>query len=252
MNALKFDDVASYFDHDDDDIDPYVVCDGVSVRAFNAFVGDGEGLPIALRFLDLSDDGRVWIVELPTKVHESTAREFESKFLRASGNGREVAKRGSMTARRAALPRKEADATFGPMRSTPNRTPPPAPRIIADWVTLAVEVGRCQSWADLTRAATWWCGYAGIQYVLLLKVSPTGTQIEYRLYDIDEPGIFPDPPTASGMFRRYTTPDPRAVNVNFDMHRILSIPAHQALPEGVNPVAVVNLRTVMDQVIDSI
>ncbi|KAH9103210.1 hypothetical protein AeMF1_020402 [Aphanomyces euteiches] len=251
INSLNLDDVARYFDKDDDDIDPYVVCDGVSVGAFNAYVGDGEGLRVALRFLDLSHDGRILIVEFPSPVHEKTAHEFESELLDASGNRREVAKGGSMTASRAALPKKEADATFGPKRSTPNRNPAPAPRTIADWVTLAVEVGRSQSWADLTRAAQWWCGYAGIQYILLLKVSAPGTQIRYALYDIVALDTLPAP-TTQGTFRRRTTPNPPAVNVNFDMHRILSIPAHQALPNGVNPVAVVNLRTVMDEVIDSI
>jgi hypothetical protein len=251
INSLNLEDVASHFDKDDDDIDPYVVCDGVSVDAFNAYVGDGEGLRVSLRFLDLSADGRILIVELPTKVHESTARTFEKEFNLATGNAREVATSGSMTVRRAALPNKEADATFGPKRSTPNRNPAPAPRTIADWVTLAVEVGRSQSWADLTRAAQWWCSYAGIQYILLLKVSAAVIQIRYTLYDIVAIDTLPAP-TTQGTFRRLTTPNPPAVNVNFDMHRILSIPAHQALPNGVNPVAVVNLRIVMEQVIDSI
>ncbi|GMF19424.1 unnamed protein product [Phytophthora lilii] len=97
MDALKLEVIASYFDQDDDEIDPYVVCEGVSVTAFNKYVGDGEGLRIPLRFLALHD-GRLVIVELPTEVHESTARNFESKFLRAAGNEDEVAQKGSMTA----------------------------------------------------------------------------------------------------------------------------------------------------------
>jgi hypothetical protein len=251
MNALKLDVVASYFDQDADEIDPYVVCEGVSVTAFNQYVGDGEGLRIALRFLALYD-GRIVIVELPTTVHESTAEEFKNEFLATSGNRREVASRGSMTASIpvAALPNKEADATFGPMGSTPNQTPAPAPRTIADWVTLAVEVGRSQTWESLEDAAQWWCNYSGIQYILLLKVSRPGTQIRYALYDIAVLGTLPAP-TASGTFRRRTTAQP-AVNVSFDMHRILSIPANQALPTGVNAYAVVDLRTVMNLVIRSL
>ncbi|GMF36364.1 unnamed protein product [Phytophthora lilii] len=240
MDALKLDVVASYFVKDDDEIDPYVVCDGVSVDAFNEYVGDGEGLRIALRFLALYD-GRSVIVELPTKVHESTARKFEYEFMTATGNGREVASGGSMTARRAANPNKEADATFGPMGSTPNQTPAPAPRTIADWVTLAVEVGRSQSWASLKDAARWWCGYAGIQYVLLLKISAPGTQIRYALYDSTTRPTPTIRPTASGIFRHKAAG--AAVNVTFDMRRILSIPANKALPTGVNATAVVDLRT---------
>ncbi|ETI31413.1 hypothetical protein F443_21604 [Phytophthora nicotianae P1569] len=248
MDALKLEVIASYFEQDDDEIDPYVVCEGVSVTAFNKYVGDGEGLRIPLRFLALYD-GRIVIVELPTKVHESTTRKFESKFLRAAGNEDEAAQGGSMTARRAANPKKEADATFGPKRSTLNRTPAPAPRTIADWVTLAVEVGRSQTWASLEEAAQWWCNYSGIQYVLLLKISPQGIQMRYALYDLAELGILPAP-TASGTFRHNAAG--AAVNVTFDMHRILSIPANRALPTGVHATAVVDLRTVMNLVIDSL
>ncbi|KAF0716356.1 Aste57867_2890 [Aphanomyces stellatus] len=231
INALKLDDVASYFDKDDDDIDPYVVCDGVSVDAFNAYVGDGEGLRVALRFLDLSADGRILIVEYPTKVHESTAEEFKKAFNRATGNDSKVASGGSMTASRDALRKKEADATFGPKRSTPNRNPAPAPRTIADWVTQSI-LGRPDKSCPMV-------------------VRATGIQIQYALYDIVALDTLPAP-TTQGTFRRRTTPNPPAVNVNLDMHRILSIPAHQALPNGVNRIAVVNLRTVMDEVIDSI
>ncbi|KUF77430.1 hypothetical protein AM587_10002007 [Phytophthora nicotianae] len=248
MDALKLEVIASYFEQDDDEIDPYVVCEGVSVTAFNKYVGDGEGLRIPLRFLALYD-GRIVIIELPTIVHESTAAEFTSKFLRAAGNEDEVAKGGSMTARRAANPKKEADATFGPKRSTLNRTPAPAPRTITDWVTLAVEVGRSQTWASLEEAAQWWCNYSGIQYVLLLKISPQGIQMRYALYDLAVLGILPAP-TASGTFRHNAAG--AAVNVSFDIHRILSIPANEALPTGVHATAVVDLRTVMNLVIDSL
>ncbi|GMF49253.1 unnamed protein product [Phytophthora fragariaefolia] len=249
MDALKLDVVASYLDEDDDEIDPYVVCEGVSVTAFNKYVGDGEGLRIPLRFLALYD-GRIVIVDLPTTAHESTVAKFTNKFLRATGNEDEIGERGSMTARRAANPKKEADATFGPMGFTPNQTPAPAPRTVADWVTLAVDVGRSQTWASLVEAAQWWCNYSGIQYILLLKISPKGIQMRYALYDIAVLGTLPAP-TASGEFRQRTTAQP-AVNVTFDMHRILSIPANQALPTGVNANAVVDLRAVMNLVIRSL
>ncbi|KAF4140518.1 putative Uma2 domain-containing protein [Phytophthora infestans] len=124
MDALKLEVIATYFDQDDDELDPYVVCEGVSIAAFNEYVGDGEGLRIPLRFLALND-GRIVIVELPTKVHESTAFEFLSEFLAATGNRREVGKCGSMTARIAGNPNKEADTSFGPKRTTLNRTPAP-------------------------------------------------------------------------------------------------------------------------------
>jgi hypothetical protein len=245
MNALNLDDVARHFDQNEDDIDSYVVCDGVSVDTFNAYIGDGEGLRVGLRFLSLTHDGHVVITELPTRVHESTAGEFSFLFLLGTGNRREVGSGRSMTARRAANPNKEADATFGPMEGTPHRLP--FPQEPANWVTLVVEIGRTQTWASLEEAAQWWCSYAGVEYILLLKVSDRGTQMRYCLYDITRLGHLPAP-VASGTFRQCNPPAP-PVNVTFDMRRVLAIARNEPLPAGVNAYAVVNLRTVMDQVI---
>ena len=249
LDALDLDVVASYFDTDDDDIDPYVVCEGVSVAAFNRYVGDGEGLRVGVRFLAL-DGGRLMILELPTRVHESTVVKFTSEFLAATGNRREIGTGGSMTAARAGNPNKEADTTFGPKRTTLNRTPPPAGRTIAAWVTLAVEVGRSQSWASLENAAQWWCNYHGIQYILLLKISRTGNEMRYALYDLQILGALPAPVT-SGTLQR-SNPAPPDPVVSFDMHRILSIPPQLALPRGVNARADVNLRVIMDLVISDL
>ncbi|KAF4036249.1 hypothetical protein GN244_ATG11741 [Phytophthora infestans] len=57
-------------------------------------------------------------------------------------------------------------------------------------------------------------------------------------------------PTASGAFRH--TAAGAAVNLTFDMRRILSIPPNAALPPGVSPTARVDLRIVMNLVIDSL
>ncbi|POM65745.1 Hypothetical protein PHPALM_18497 [Phytophthora palmivora] len=204
-------DVTRYFDQEDDELDPYVVCDGVSVDAFNEYIGDGEGLRIGLRFMWLSDDGRIMIVDLPTLVHECTADSFKKLFNHAVGNASEWGN---------ALPNKEADATFGPKESTP-----PAPRTgIADLVTLAVEIGRSQTWASLEQAVRWWLGYPGIEYVLLLKISARAQQMRYALYDSSTDAIIP---TASDTFRRRA--NGAAVNVTFDMRRILAMPANVAL-----------------------
>ena len=74
--------------------------------------------------------------------------------------------------------------------------------------------------------------------------------MRYALYDIQILGNLPHP-TASGTIRRRNTAPPDHV-VSFDMHRILSIPAHLALPPGVNATADVNLRVVMDRVFNAL
>ncbi|ETV70115.1 hypothetical protein H257_14443 [Aphanomyces astaci] len=73
MSAIDLHDVARHFDNKDDDVNPYFVCDGVSVDAFNAYVRGQERLRVGLRFLELSGDGRVLITELPnSRVHDTT------------------------------------------------------------------------------------------------------------------------------------------------------------------------------------
>ncbi|GMF14375.1 unnamed protein product [Phytophthora lilii] len=113
FRAIDLDVVAQHFEQDADEIDP--------------------------------DDGRVLIIDFPTPVHETTADIFKDEFLTVCGNRLQVNRGGSiMTVRRTGCPKKEVDATFGPLRSTPNRTAPPPPRTFADWATLAVEVGRAR------------------------------------------------------------------------------------------------------------
>lgn len=89
MNALDLNGIANHFyqqNEDDEDSQPIVVCDGVSVDAFNEFVGDGEDLAMGLRFLELSADGRILVIDFPSRVHEVTVNKFQLDFLIASGN----------------------------------------------------------------------------------------------------------------------------------------------------------------------
>lgn len=257
MNGLVLDQVQRHFMENAEEIKPLLVCGGVSVDVFNRYFADDEELPIALRFVELSEDGCILIIDFPTPAHEGTVEEFKSKFLRAFGDEDEVAKRGSTRARRYGDPSKEADASFGPLRDTTERTPPPLVngryRAIKEWITLAVEVARSQSLASLRRAARWWHRYIGIEYVLLIQVSEDARTMTYYLYDVRnhpmQRNILPDPvDTETFEFERNGAP----VNVTFDNRRILAIPATDDLPEDVNDETVVNLRAVMRQVIRSL
>jgi hypothetical protein len=75
-----------------------------------------EGTPSGhLRFLDHSDDGRLWIVELPGKVHELTASRFRRALDRQDVSDN-VSFLGSLTATVRDRGMK-ADDTFGPRGS---------------------------------------------------------------------------------------------------------------------------------------
>jgi hypothetical protein len=166
FTALDFDIVSSYFikraDEDDFvDIEPYLVCHLLDEEAFKRYIDDNEKPPIALRFLDVKND-KVFIIEWPSRPHETVIRRFEYRFLEASGNGDVFGQGGSFTAHhRGASHNKEADATFGPLQNTPNRSNPPPGIAMVDWVTLAVEVAVSQNWSSLEAAALWWASYSG-------------------------------------------------------------------------------------------
>ncbi|KAF0769142.1 hypothetical protein AaE_002718 [Aphanomyces astaci] len=254
MNHLDVSTLEQYFVHE---VEPFFVCDKVTVDVFNGYFGKGQPR-IPLRCVELVED-RVLVVEYPiSRVHESTKAEFSYMFLQSCGDGFAFGLKGSMTCHRPGHPDKEADATFAPLNSTPGRTPLPvlkdgSTRRLQDWITFAVEVGRYQSWASLERAAHWWFEYTGVQYVLLIKVSKRARAMAYRLYDVqdyDETNQVPPPAAAAATFRYQTHGAP--VNVTLDNRRILSIPPTVNLPPGVNDTTVIDLRLVMRQVIDSI
>ena len=99
MKVLNYDEVRSYFENksDDEGVEPYIVCDGISVEAFNEYIGDSES-SIELRFLDLDDDGLLLISEYPVyRVYESIRWVFHDEFIHAFGNRKVIARRGAMT-----------------------------------------------------------------------------------------------------------------------------------------------------------
>lgn len=230
------------------DVEPYIVCKSVSVEEFNAFVGDGsKPLSVPLRCLELRGSDLL-ITDWRSRTHESTIWGFSRAFLQAFGDMWEIATGGSFTVRNTGNPSKEADATFGPRRGTPNRGNPPAGVNIGEWVTLAVEVAVSQSWTSLEKAALWWASYPGVQYVVCIKVSPKAQSWQYRLYSINQLGILPAPlvdERFEGVIAANT------YTLTFDARRILAIPAAQPLPAGVNAQIVVDLFRVCNSVRDA-
>ncbi|KDO30795.1 hypothetical protein SPRG_04696 [Saprolegnia parasitica CBS 223.65] len=226
--------------------EPFIVISNVSVDLFNAYFEDDEDAPFALRFVDLVDGGII-ITDFPSKVHEAFIDRFKSAFLRATGDGDEVATRGSFTASRGrGIKKKQADATFGPLRQPPNRVEPPPvdegpQRVlldVGDWVTLAVEVGHYETWNGLEVAGNWWSHYVGMKYVLLMKVNTTATKLQYRLYEIAQVGNLPALSRRGSMtldnIADAKSPDPPLRH------------AREALPANMNDYCCVNLLRVLE------
>ncbi|KDO30797.1 hypothetical protein SPRG_04698 [Saprolegnia parasitica CBS 223.65] len=141
-------------------------------------------------------------MDFPSKAHEAFIDRFESAFLQASGDGGEVAPRGSFTASRGrGIKTKQADATFGSRLPTLNRGPPPTldegpSRVLrgfTDWVTLAAEIGNSQTWSGLEVAGNWWSHNVGVEYVLSTQLKKNAKELKYRLYKISQVGDLPAP-----------------------------------------------------------
>jgi hypothetical protein len=145
--------------------------------------------PFSLRFLELSDDGKLWIVELPSEVHESSVENINLElFFRQSVLRDYCHVLGTTTIHLNSISM-EADKTYGPLPNVPNSVPPPG--FQGRWVTFVLEVGRSQ------RGLRWY-NYTGMQYVLLIGISPKARIMSYEFYEVNLTRDCRNSTTASG------------------------------------------------------
>jgi Putative restriction endonuclease len=201
--------------------------------------------------LKRSDDGKLWIVEFPSKVHEKSAGEFEWEFRRQVVDGfinflRTVTVQFNGSAM-------EADATFGTLPNLPNSVRPQALQPGQEWITFVVEVARTQTWTSLREKAQDWCDYPGMKYVLLISVSPKARHMEYEFYSVVTTAANQNTLllVSSDSFwhtaNANAVPPPAPVPVTLDIHHILGIPQDQ-LPVVVAGFVTVDLRVVLNSV----
>lgn len=119
MRNLDKEAAAVYFNtRTEEHIDPFGVCDAVSMDAFNSYGRYDNSLPIAKRFLSVTDDRQLVIVDWSSAVHERTIRNFEYVFPLAIGFP--IGGHGSMTVEQEGKICKEANTTYDPQANTPN------------------------------------------------------------------------------------------------------------------------------------
>ncbi|KAG9399423.1 hypothetical protein AC1031_011814 [Aphanomyces cochlioides] len=242
IRKLDMDVLSAHFNTNQDDVEPYVICEGVSVRAFNEAVANDEDLPIRVRFIAFPS-GQVVITELPTRAHDFIAAYVSRIFIEAAHDrDHYIVPRSTVTLQRPGFPNKEADATSGPAADVPNLSPAPLGLYQGNWVTLAVEGAFSQTWEDLLDNGTnWWIGYPGIQYVLCIKVVATAHRLQYCVYDSALHGL-----AVQGVVG---LTDENETNLVFDTCRILGIAAGSALPPGMPDQIVVDLREIIRLVV---
>jgi hypothetical protein len=237
--------------------EPYLVTERfVSQEALREYCEHSayENSPFTLQFLELSDDGKLWIVELPTsKVHEGIAGEFEWVFGCAC-----PALRGSLGVWGHATvvvngENKEPDKSYGPLWNVPNSVRPQALQG-ATWLTFVLEVGKSQSWPSLRERARMWYDYPGIQYILLIKVDDQATSLSYEFYDRMVNGLVANNLPAVNHTSFFYNLNGAQQTILLDSRRLLGIPPGLAgtppppLPNGVPAIVTVDLRLVLHKV----
>jgi hypothetical protein len=145
--------------------------------------------PLQLRFLHKESEN-VYIIDIPTDIHEFYAREM---LLQLARNSPYIDSLGAKT-----VNHKEADEFILPRPDCPNAIFPPNSKNCA---TVIIEVGLSQRWSGVSgldsKVHHWFLTQAALEYIICVKivknrVTHTIKSLTYKVYDIAAcNGIFP-------------------------------------------------------------
>jgi hypothetical protein len=175
--------------------------------------------------------GKIYIVEFPGTVHEDFVEEFKEAISSATGTRRAHLKcHGSSYVD--ILPHIEPDAGFGPMPGLGATRP--AGFSWSEYHTLKLEVGVSRGWPQLDEKAEEWSQFPGVEYILLVRLSPKLRVRQFKLHSVVNQQI-----VRPEMGR---TDIVNPTNVNFDSRRLLGLGANDPLPVGfIDPELVIDL-----------
>ncbi|ETV85380.1 hypothetical protein H257_03137 [Aphanomyces astaci] len=170
-------------------------------------------------------DGAIYIVELPSGIHEVMNRRVCFAIAAASGTfGMNLEPHGATFVD--ALEHIEPDESFGP---APNiGAVRPANLTWNEFHTLKIEVGVSRGWALLDPKAILWATFPGVAYILCIYISPHFETCQYKLHSVEPPGGI------VGVAPQDVAPIDinDATVVTMDSRRLLALPPHVPLPLG--------------------
>jgi len=186
---------------------------------------------------------KIWIVELPSGIHADAVYRFAVMMAVATGNAMGRYLRGHQAAYANEPPvgvaeeRKwEPDCSVGPSQHAVGAVLP----LGLDWRdfhTVEVEIGVSVGWPGLNDKAANWRQYPGVQYIVLIRLSPTLRVRQYRLEQRVN-GQFPDTDD------RMDIVDGAVLNA--DAHLLLALPDDAALPDGFRDPVTVDLVDIVE------
>ncbi|KAF0700910.1 Aste57867_8558 [Aphanomyces stellatus] len=165
------------------------------------------------------NDGNIYIVELPGKIHNKISRSLDIAVISATGTGEEhLLSCGSSFVDN--LAHVEPDSSFGPAPGFGATLPHGLTWM--EYHTLKVEVGVAKGWPQLDAKAVQWSQFPGVEYILLIRLSPNLQVRQYKLHSVVGGAIEPPAMVA--------TPIINPTNVVLDSRRLLGLPAHVLIP----------------------
>ncbi|KAG9399885.1 hypothetical protein AC1031_011306 [Aphanomyces cochlioides] len=165
------------------------------------------------------NDGKIYIVELPGGMHECFSRDLDLAVMAATHTSNvHLHSRGSgyVDIREHIEP----DSSFGPAPGI--GAAPPNGFSWFEYHTLKVEVGVSRTWPQLDAKAVDWSRFPGVEYILLIYLSPALQVCQYKLHSVVNGALVPP-----AMAR---IPIVNPTNIVLDSRRLLGLPAHVPIP----------------------
>lgn len=219
IKKLDWTEVETMLSTERDDADPgFEVCDA-SLEDWERYVkSDNQALVSrAMAF----EDGKIYIVELLSGVHDGFCGLLNTAVSRATGTFDDhLMSRGSSYVE--SLRKLEPDCSFGPAAGIGAIRPGGMTWI--EYHTLKVEVGVSRGWPYLNRKADQWRQFPGVEYILCIRLSPALRVREYKLYTVDNRAN-PLPPMAP-------IPIVNPTDVTFNSRRLLGLVGQAPILQG--------------------
>ncbi|KAL7678784.1 hypothetical protein Plhal304r1_c092g0172261 [Plasmopara halstedii] len=220
-----------------DDADPgYEVCKA-SLEDWERYVKT-ENQALVSRAMAFEDD-RIYIVELPSGVHDGFCGLFMVEMVFATGTrDHHLVSRESSYVE--SLRKLEPDCSFGPAPNIGAMCPGGMTWI--EYHTLKVEVGVSRGWSYLNRKADQWRQFPGVKYILCIRLSPALRVRQYKLYTVNNRAN-PLPPMDP-------IPIVNPTNVTFNSRSLLGLVGRGRTPQGFyQPNVVINLFPLVERLI---
>ncbi|KAH9123736.1 hypothetical protein AeMF1_005361 [Aphanomyces euteiches] len=165
------------------------------------------------------NDGKIYIVELPGRMHETFLGFLDVAVLSATLTGDEYLQFCRSTYVDNLEPI-EPDSSFGLVPGFGATKPNGLSWF--EYHTLKVEVGVSRGWRQLDARAVQWSQFPGVEFILLIRLSPDLEVHQYMLYSVVN-GILVPPIMAAISIDNPT-------NIVLDSRRLLGLPADALIP----------------------